>query len=100
VFRCGKTRVDLRTLLQELERRGVSSLLVEGGGEVIWSFFSEGLVDRYCVYVGNIILGGRTAPTPVDGEGFTDMEAVRLRLVEVIRLGEGALLSYEVVRNE
>jgi len=100
VFRCGKIRVDLRALLQELDRRGVSSLLVEGGGEVVWSFFSEGLVDRYCVYVGNIILGGRSAPTPVDGEGFTDTEAVRLRLVEVIRLGEGALLSYEVVRNE
>jgi 2,5-diamino-6-(ribosylamino)-4(3H)-pyrimidinone 5'-phosphate reductase len=78
----------------------VKRLLVEGGGETIWSFFSGGFVDRYCVFVGNMIIGGRSSPTPVDGGGFQDDEAIRMNLVEVTRLGNGVLLSYEVVRNE
>jgi len=99
-FRCGSGRVDLHILLTELHRRGVRSLLVEGGGEVIWSFFSGGFVDRYCVFVGNMIIGGRTSPTPVDGEGFPDDETVPLELVGVTRFGSGVLLSYEVVRDD
>jgi 2,5-diamino-6-(ribosylamino)-4(3H)-pyrimidinone 5'-phosphate reductase len=99
-FRCGGGRVDLQILLRELHRRGVKSVLVEGGGEVIWSFFSGGFVDRYCVFVGNMIIGGRVSPTPVDGEGFPDDKTIPLRLIEVTRLGSGVLLSYEVVRDD
>ncbi|MDD1769032.1 MAG: 2,5-diamino-6-(ribosylamino)-4(3H)-pyrimidinone 5'-phosphate reductase, partial [Methanomassiliicoccales archaeon] len=97
VLRCGSGRVDLGILLAELHRRGVRTLLVEGGGEVVWSFFSGGFVDRYCVFVGNILVGGSTSPTPVDGEGFPDDETVVLKIVEVRRLGSGVLLCYEVV---
>ena len=100
VARLGKGRVDLSLLLSDLHRRGVRELLVEGGGEVVWSFFREGFVDRYCVFVGSIVLGGRCAPTPVDGEGFDVANAKRLRLREVTRLGDGALLDYEVVSDE
>lgn len=100
VVRMGKGRVDLSRLLSELHRRGVRELLVEGGGEIIWSFFREGFVDRYCVFIGSIVLGGRCAPTPVDGDGFDVPSARRLRLREVTRLGDGALLDYEVVTDE
>jgi 2,5-diamino-6-(ribosylamino)-4(3H)-pyrimidinone 5'-phosphate reductase len=96
VIRVGKNRVDIGLLLTRLWDMGVRTLLVEGGGEVLWSFFSGGFVDRYSVYIGGKILGGRTAPTPVDGEGFDDSEALALNLVECMRLGEGVLLVYEV----
>jgi len=99
VLRCGNGRVDMRALLSELHRRGVRTLLVEGGGEVIWSFFSDGFVDRYCVFVGSMVIGGRTSPTPVDGEGFSDDRSLAFRLVDVRRLGNGVLLSYEVARD-
>jgi 2,5-diamino-6-(ribosylamino)-4(3H)-pyrimidinone 5'-phosphate reductase len=70
--------------------------MVEGGGETIFSFFEKGLVDRYCVFVGSMIVGGRAAPTPAGGEGFPEEGIARLRLVECERMGDGVLLTYEV----
>jgi 2,5-diamino-6-(ribosylamino)-4(3H)-pyrimidinone 5'-phosphate reductase len=69
---------------------------VEGGGETIFSFFQAGLVDVYSVYVGDFIIGGREAPSPVDGEGFRPAEHVPMRLISVERPGGGVLLTYEV----
>ena len=99
VFRCGKDFIDLNALMDELERLGVRMLMVEGGGETIWRFFRAGLVDRYLVYVGTRVFGGREAPSPVDGEGFLEGDAFRLRLVSFERCGEGVLLSYEAERD-
>ncbi len=94
-LRAGRDSIDLNVLLSKLHDMGVATLLVEGGGETIWSFFRMGMVDIYSVYVGSDILGGRTAPTPVDGEGFLEGEKVHMELRSVERLGEGVLLTYE-----
>lgn len=99
VVRFGEGLVDLHALMKELEARGVRKLMVEGGGETIWSFFRAGLVDEYRVFVGPMVLGGRTAPSPVDGEGFEDGACVKLRLMGTEALGDGVLLSFEVVRD-
>lgn len=99
VLRLGDGMVDLHELMRELEARKVQRLMVEGGGETIWSFFKAGLVDEYRVFVGSKVLGGRTAPSPVDGEGFEDDGCVRLQLKSTEVLGDGALLCYEVVRD-
>lgn len=88
-------RVSVPVLLDELARRGIRNLLVEGGGEVIWSFLRAGVVDRLMVYIGSLALGGR-GPTPCGGEGARSLgEAVRLRLARTQRLGDGLLLVYE-----
>lgn len=97
--RLGKGKLDLVALLEILGRRGVSTLLVEGGGETIFSFFQAGLVDVYSVYVGEFIIGGREAPSPVDGDGFRPEEHVPMRLVSCERLGGGVHLTYEVRRD-
>ena len=96
IFRAGPgPRVSLPALLAELERRGVRSLLVEGGGETIWSFLRAGLVDRLMIYVGSLALGGH-GPTPCGGEGAQRLEeAVRLKLLGTRRMGDGVLLTYE-----
>ena len=95
VLRFGKDVVDLTMLMPRLRDMGIKTLMVEGGGEIIWSFFRTGMVDVYSVYIGNDILGGRTAPSPVDGEGFLEGEKVHLELRTVERLGDGVLLTYE-----
>jgi 2,5-diamino-6-(ribosylamino)-4(3H)-pyrimidinone 5'-phosphate reductase len=91
-------RVLLPRLLDELDKRMVRRLLVEGGSEVIWSFLSERAVDRLMIYVGSLVLGG-AGPTPAGGTGVAGLEdAFRLRLVRARRLGDGMLLVYEPER--
>ena len=95
VITAGENRVDLPAALEQLESRGVDQLLVEGGGEIIYSLFESDLVDRLSVFVGSVVIGGRDAPTLADGDGFVD-EFPALRLAEVRRIDDGVLLVYEV----
>jgi len=97
VIRAGEERVDLRAALEALGEEGVDRLLVEGGGEVIYSLFAADLVDELSVFVGSTVIGGRDAPTLVDGEGFVEpaeFPAPELRSVE--RIDDGVLLRYAV----
>jgi len=95
VIVAGDSRVDLGAALDELESHGIDQLMVEGGGEIIYSLFATQRVDRLSVFVGPMIIGGRDAPTLADGEGFTagfptlDLDAVE-------RIDDGVLLEYEV----
>ncbi|ELZ37900.1 5-amino-6-(5-phosphoribosylamino)uracil reductase [Halorubrum saccharovorum DSM 1137] len=92
----GEGHVDLAAGIDALAERGVDRLMVEGGGEIIYSCFEVGLVDELHVYVGSMVIGGRDAPTLADGEGFTE-SFPRLDLVDTERLDDGIVLSYEVV---
>jgi 2,5-diamino-6-(ribosylamino)-4(3H)-pyrimidinone 5'-phosphate reductase len=93
----GETKVDLTELLNELGRMGVRQLMVEGGGTLIAGLFVDGLVDEVYMYTGNIIIGGKDAPTPADGEGFLkEDEFPRLVLLDATPTGEGILLHWRV----
>jgi 2,5-diamino-6-(ribosylamino)-4(3H)-pyrimidinone 5'-phosphate reductase len=93
VITAGADRVDLSAAFERLSAAGVEDLMVEGGGELIFSLFSAELVDELSVYVGSKIIGGREAPTLADGEGFVDsFPALTLDAVE--RLDDGVLLTY------
>ncbi len=95
VIVAGEDRVDVAAGVDELADRGVDRLMVEGGGEVIFSCFEAGLVDELRVYVGSIVIGGRDAPTLADGGGFVESFPA-LELTETERLDDGIVLSYDV----
>jgi 2,5-diamino-6-(ribosylamino)-4(3H)-pyrimidinone 5'-phosphate reductase len=95
VIAAGANRVALPEALDALESRGVERLLVEGGGELVFSLFEEELLDELTLYVGSMVVGGRDAPTLADGEGFVD-DFPDLDLRDVTRLDDGVLLSYDV----
>lgn len=95
VIVAGDDRVDLPAAFDELDTRGVSDLLVEGGGELVFSLFEAGLVDELSVFVGGVVIGGRDAPTLADGEGFVD-EFTELELRDVARIDDGVVLRWEV----
>jgi 2,5-diamino-6-(ribosylamino)-4(3H)-pyrimidinone 5'-phosphate reductase len=95
VIVAGRERVDLTTALAELEHAGIETLMVEGGGELIFSLFEDGLVDELSVYVGAIVIGGRASPTLADGAGFVD-DFPELTLIDVERLDEGVLLRWQI----
>lgn len=91
----GTERVDVKDLLHELESRGVGTVLIEGGGEVRWSFFKEKLVDEFFLWVMPYVWGGRDAPTIVDGEGFIKEEdAAPLKLKNIRTVDKILMLSF------
>ncbi|WP_440767446.1 2,5-diamino-6-(ribosylamino)-4(3H)-pyrimidinone 5'-phosphate reductase [Natronorubrum sp. DTA7] len=91
----GEDRVDLLRAFATLQGQGLEQIMVEGGGELIFSLFEAGLVDELSVYVGGKIIGGRDAPTLADGDGFVD-EFPLLSLESVKRIDDGALLRWTV----
>ena len=97
--RCGTERIDLQRLMPVLEEKGIRSILVEGGSEVIWSFLRSGLADEMYLFIGSMVIGGEGSPTPAGGEGAGHVdEVVPLRLTEAEEVGNGVLLRYEVLR--
>ena len=91
----GKERVDLRAGLIELKRQGVNRLMVEGGGTLNWSLVREGLVDEIYTFIGDLVIGGASAPTLVDGDGFSkDERFLPLELIDFERIGGGVLLRW------
>ncbi len=97
VLACGKDEVDLKKLLEHLSGIGVEELLVEGGGETIWSFVKAGLVDTFNVFISNRLIGGRDAPTPVDGDGFgSEEEFASLTLKTTTVTDIGIILEFRV----
>ena len=94
-FRGGVEEVDLPGLLDDLGRRGIRGVLVEGGSRVLSSFLRLGLADAMTVYVAPIVIGGTTAPPMVTGDEATGPEAtVRLRRGAAVPMDDGFLLSY------
>lgn len=86
--------VDLRALLEELGRRDILTLLVEGGGVILGSFFDAGLVDKVHAVIAPMIVGAADAPAAVAGVGADRMaDALRLRDVTVEHLGEDILVT-------
>jgi len=95
----GRGRCDLRQVLRWLGDEGVSSVLVEGGGEVHWSFLQEGLGQRLHAFVAPLLLGGREATPAVGGAGFASpQEGVRVEVREVRRLAEDIVIVAEIDR--
>ncbi|HUT38549.1 MAG TPA: 2,5-diamino-6-(ribosylamino)-4(3H)-pyrimidinone 5'-phosphate reductase [Methanoregula sp.] len=93
----GKDEVDLAVLMDELGSMGVHRLMVEGGGTLIAGLMKAGLVNEIYTYIGNIIIGGKAAPTIADGEGFIKESAfIRLTLLEADRIDNGILLHWKV----
>ncbi len=81
-------RVDLVALFGELARRGLDSVLLEGGGTLSFSAIESGLVDRVIAYIAPTLIGGATAPSPVAGTGFPELRgAATLRDATVSRSG-------------
>jgi diaminohydroxyphosphoribosylaminopyrimidine deaminase/5-amino-6-(5-phosphoribosylamino)uracil reductase len=91
-------KLDLGWLLKKLGAENITSLLVEGGGEVNASFLLGGLAQRVAFFYAPKILGGRDARKAVAGAGAKSLaEALQLRDVEWKRIGPDLSLTARVV---
>ncbi len=96
-----RPRIDLAWLMKRLGAEKVTSLLVEGGGEVNASFLRSGLGERIAFFYAPKILGGCDSRRAVAGEGADSLcEAMGLEELEWSFLGEDLLLTARLARRE
>ena len=87
-------RVDLPALLGLLGERGVMSVLAEGGAGLLGSLFDGGLIDKVCVFVAPVLIGGADAPSPMAGRGVGAIaDALRLERVRAVHLDGDMMVS-------
>lgn len=90
-------KVSLPELMDELGKRKIDSIMVEGGATLNWSLLEAGLVNKVQAYIAPKLLGGATAKSPVAGLGFENPDlAVKLINSQIISLGEDFLIESEV----
>ena len=93
----GEQHLKLHDVLEKIAQKGIQSILVEGGGTVIWDFLNQRFVDDLYVYVGPMIVGGKHTPTMADGLGIQkEGEAIPLSIKKVEALGNGILIHYQI----
>lgn len=80
---------NLNGVLEELYRREIQSVLVEGGSEVAGAFIDAKLVDKITLIIAPIIIGGHDAPFAIGGKGPSSLaDALKLRDLVVVHHGE------------
>lgn len=88
-------KVDLRYIFNQLEKQGISSILVEGGGEINWSIIRDNLFDELIITVSPMIIGGKNAISLVEGEGYKKInESLKIKLKKVLRKDTGEVILY------
>ena len=87
-------RVDLQAALRALGEMNVTSVLVEGGSELLGSFFDARMVDKVALFYAPVVIGGRDAAMVVAGEGAATVgKAVRLTDCCWRQIGKNEMLA-------
>jgi diaminohydroxyphosphoribosylaminopyrimidine deaminase / 5-amino-6-(5-phosphoribosylamino)uracil reductase len=82
-------RISFPEMCAELCKREITSVMVEGGGEINSSFLKEGLVDKFILFYGPLFIGGKSAPNLIAGKGIDFLkDAHQVELFSVKRLGD------------
>lgn len=93
----GVTLWNCNTLTELVQRAGaekIDSILLESGGTLSEALLSEGLIDEVVVFVAPKIIGGKSARTPVEGEGVSLMaEAIELEDQIIETVGSDVMIS-------
>ena len=95
IITAGAEQVDLEEMAVRLKKEGIDRLMVEGGATLNFGLISAGLADELKIFVGNLIIGGKTAPTFADGDGFSETALRKLTLKSVEQIEDGVLLTWK-----
>ncbi len=97
IIKSGKgPRVDVVKLMPILYQKGIKRILLEGGGNLNWSFVKNNLVDEIRVSIAPWMAGGKNAVSLVEGEGFAKMfESPRYLLSDVSSRNNYVTLNYK-----
>jgi len=88
-------QVDLTKMVLDLSTMGINSMLLEGGGNLNWSFIKHDLIDEMRLAIAPWIVGGKDAITLVEGVGFEKMKQGRkFKLLKVYKRDNYIVLKY------
>jgi diaminohydroxyphosphoribosylaminopyrimidine deaminase/5-amino-6-(5-phosphoribosylamino)uracil reductase len=84
----------VRSALDQLGDREITSMLLEGGPHVAGAFFDAGEIDEVRLFLAPLLVGGRAARDPLEGEGVEKIaDAVRALTLDCERVGGDLLVS-------
>ena len=87
-------KLDLKWLMQELGKSGITSILIEGGSSLSSYCLEAGIVDKVMFFIAPKIIGGRDSFPAVGGKSFRQLEnAYRLRDLRTKQIGEDILIE-------
>ena len=87
-------RVDLKSLMIELGKRGIDGILLEGGATLSFSALEENIVDKIQVYIAPKIIGGEKSKTSIGGKGIEKLsDAIMLNNMTVKSVGTDLLIE-------
>lgn len=95
VFRTDSSEhVNVQQVVEILGERLVSSVLLEGGGTINAAFLEHQLIDKVVLYLAPKLIGGKDAPTFLEGTGFAKMnQAIELSATQIEKLGKDFKLT-------
>jgi diaminohydroxyphosphoribosylaminopyrimidine deaminase/5-amino-6-(5-phosphoribosylamino)uracil reductase len=102
IVRAKSNSRDLFAMLDELGKRELQSVLVEGGAGIAGKLLDAGLVNKVTFFIAPTIIGGLEAPGAIAGSGAQKLaDAINLRDVEVVRRGRDIeVTGYPVCAND
>lgn len=85
-------KVDLTKLMEELGKREITSILLEGGASLNTSAIEAGIVDKFAFFIAPKVIGGKQALGVVK-DGFEDLLWQELKLSRLRKMGEDFMVE-------
>jgi len=96
VIICGKNQVNLTKLLPVLSKKGIKTVLLEGGGTLNRSFLKNNLIDEMIIALTPYVLGSKNTVNLFEGISFPSLKTkFPLKLKNVQKNGNELILNYK-----
>lgn len=94
IVRSAKGRVDMKDLMKQLGKRGMQSVLIEGGAEVHASALNAGLVDKAVLFMAPMLMTGRDSLPSIGGKSPKKLaQAIRFSEAEADAVGDDLMIE-------
>lgn len=98
VYVMGKREVNLKKAMNILYRLGIKKLMVEGGGNLIFSLLKSNLINEINLKIGNLIIGGKNSITFAEGEGFNKLNRKAVKFIKIIKKPNYLILKARIIK--
>jgi len=97
VIVCGKNQVNITKLLSVLSKKGIKTVLLEGGGTLNRSFLKKNAIDEMIIALTPYVLGSKNTVSLFEGLSFPSLKIkFPLKLKNVQKNGNEIILNYKV----